>query len=177
MLISTQQTHGASFDINLFYMSDTFVGSSESQSTKMMIDFAPTLDLTRRGALVLGWNYGIVSLSESVDSSDSKFSATDMGPKIGWYINRDRTWSLFFTYNLISTAKYDDGDGELEWRGTSMKVELGYTIDFGSSLLMGAKLNYYSASYSEELSQSTNFEEISYSRSLIYPSLAMVYRF
>lgn len=171
-----ESAYAFSIDFNGFYLSDSLKISSQNTSTKMFTDFALMLNLDRKGTIVAGWNYGIISVSES-GSSTSDFSVSEMGPKFGWYMDKAREWYLGLTYNLQSTATYSaSGSSEAEWRGTSLKVEAGWTPQVSEGFYIGLKLNYYAASFSESLTGTTDYSVISNSRSMIYPSISMTYR-
>ena len=84
---------------------------------------------------------------------------------------------MFLTYNLQTTAKYVSGATDVEWRGSSLKIEFGYRPELTESLLAGMHLIYYTASFSEELTGSTTFALVSNSRAIIYPAFTLSYRF
>lgn len=176
LLFSAPSAQGFTLDLNAFYMSDTLTVSSDTTSTKIFGDLAAMMSMDRKGRLLLGWSYGYISINES-GSTTSEFSLTEMGPKIGYYITKDYLWSVFFVYNLQSTAEYSSGATTAEWRGTSMKAEIGFTPAFSETFYAGLKLNYYLASFDEQFVSGTTFSTISNTRTTIYPTVAFIYRF
>lgn len=162
-------------DLNAFYFSDTFnYNSANSAYKRMMIDLAVGLPLTKKGQWVLGWNYGSYALSEN-PGTETSLKITDMGPKIEYYMNKDRTWLIGLTYNLISKATYSNGS-ETELRGTSMKVEAGYMPEMWENVLMGAKINWYKANFKEEITNQTSLAQVTHGRTVIYPTFAVTFR-
>jgi hypothetical protein len=165
-------------DANVFYFSDDFSYNDTSSSySRTMYDLAVGLTLTKKGRWALAWNYASYSLSETPDTQETSLSITDMGPKIFYYLDKDKTWVIAFTYNLITTADYSDGAGEsTELRGSSMKAEAGYLPMMWEGIYMGAKLNYYKASFKEEITGQTSLEQVTHARTVIYPSFSMTVR-
>lgn len=178
MLLFCTNSFALSIDVNLFYFSDSVEHSSTSSSTDTFYDVALTMNLDKKGKFFTGWSYG--SLSSDRGSSLPSITVTDMGPIFGWHINRGQNWVLVAVYNLISTAQFNDttsGTKE-EWRGSSYKVSFGYKGFVIEELLQaGLYLNYYGSNFSESISNTTTLSSISYSKSEIYPSIFISYRF
>lgn len=164
------------FDINLFYFTDTFTyEGGESAYSRLMWDLAVGMNITKKGRWVLGWNYGSYSLTEN-PGTETSLAITDMGPKLTYYFNRDRTWVIALTYNLITTADYSSGGASTELRGTSLKGEMGYMPMMWENVYMGAKLNYYKADFKEEITNETSLAQVTTGRALIYPTFAVMIR-
>lgn len=175
LLTSAQRAQAAAFETNLFYISDNLEAGDKATGTKMFVDGAILINLTKSGKTLIGWSFGMISTSDT-GADERTFSLMEMGPKLSYLMGRERHWSLAFTYNLQSTAKYTSAGGEAEWRGVSYKVELGYTPQITERIWAGLKLNYYLASFGEQLVGSTTYSTISNSRSLIYPSVSFSFR-
>lgn len=178
LTFSTARAHAAAFvfDANLFYFSDNFTYNSQANTySRMMWDVAPGFAVAMKNRLILGWNYASYSLSEN-PGTETSLTITDMGPKVIYNLNKDKTWVVAFTYNLITTADYSSGSTTTELRGTSMKAEFGYTPMMWESVYMGAKLNYYSASFKEEVTNQSALAQVTHSRAIIYPTFAVTIR-
>ncbi|MBX3023162.1 MAG: hypothetical protein KF799_15920 [Bdellovibrionales bacterium] len=168
------------FEAGFFYFSDTFNYSSEdAKSNRMFWDIMVGMPLTKKGRWILGWNYNSMSFSDQPAGEEAtKLTVTDMGPKVVYYLDKERTWVVGVTYNLITKGKYTAAAASAtELRGTSLKGEFGYVTPMSESLLMGAKLIYYKPSLAEEITNDTSIEKTSNSRTVIYPSFAITYRF
>ncbi|MGE4131364.1 MAG: hypothetical protein AB7F86_06980 [Bdellovibrionales bacterium] len=164
------------FDINAFYLSDTFTYSSASSVyNRTFYDLMAGFGMTKKGSFVLGWAYSSMSFSDN-PGTETKLTITDMGPKIAYYFDKDREWVIGFTYNLITKGTYSSGGSSTEMRGSSMRAELGYVPMMWESVLIGAKLIYYQASFSEEVVNQTTLNGVSNSRKVIYPSLSVTFR-
>lgn len=164
-------------DVNLFYFTDTLTYSSANSDYKRTFyDLMVGVPLTKSRRIVIGWNYASMTYSDN-PGTETSLKITDMGPKLMYYLNKDRTWVVAFTYNLISTGTYSSGGTETELRGTSMKVEAGYMPEMWEDILMGAKLNYYKATFKEEVTNQTSLSQVSNSRTSIYPSFSFTFRF
>lgn len=169
------QAQAASLDFNAFYFSDSLTESATRSNARTFFDLAFTIDLDKKGHYVLGWSYGSLSATDSV-TTNITYSATEMGPQFGWFFTKDKSWSTFLTYNLQATAKFNDGTA-YEWRGSSYKIAVGYRPMVFDGFYAGIFLNYYAASFSEQLVGTTTFSTISYSRGTIYPTLSFSYNF
>jgi hypothetical protein len=132
------------------------------------------MNLSKKGQWVLGWNYDSMSFSDN-PGVITTVAITDMGPKVTYYIDKARTWSLAVTYDLITKAAYNSAGTITELRGTAIKVEAGYTPEMWDGILMGAKINYYKPTFAEEI-VSTSLTKVAYGRAVIYPSFAFIFR-
>ncbi|MGE3681821.1 MAG: hypothetical protein AB7G93_08855 [Bdellovibrionales bacterium] len=163
------------FDANVFYFTDDFTYNNASSAYKRTFwDVMIGLGLNKKASWVVGWNYGSMTFTEN-PGTETSLTVTDMGPKLLVYLDRNRTWALGFTYNLITTADYSTSGVSTELRGTSLRGEFGYLPEMWEGIYMGAKLNYYQASFKEEVSSST-LTEVTHSRTTIYPSFAFTWR-
>ncbi len=164
------------FDINVFYFTDTFTYSSaDSAYKRTFYDFMAGFGLTKKRSFVLGWNYDSMTFSDN-PGAETSLKITDMGPKFVYYFDKDRTWVVAFTYNLITKGTYSSGATTSELRGSSMKAEAGYLPMMWENVFMGAKLNYYKATFNEEITNTTTLTPVSNSRTVIYPSFSMTIR-
>ncbi len=164
------------FDINVFYFTDTFTYSSANSTyQRTFYDFMAGFGLTKKKSFVLGWNYDSMTISDN-PGADVSLKITDMGPKFMYYFDKDRTWVIGFTYNLITKGAYSSGSTTSELRGTSMKGEVGYLPMMWENVFMGAKLNYYKATFNEEITNTTTLTPVTNSRTVIYPSFSMTIR-
>lgn len=162
-------------DLNAFYNSDTFTyASTTSEYKKTLWDVTLGVNLDNRGLWTAGWSYASSSLTEN-PGTETSLAVIDMGPKIIWYLDKDRNWVLAFTYNLITKADYTSGATTSELRGNSMKVEAGYMQPISDAFLLGARINWYKPSFNEEI-VGTTLSDVTHSRAVIYPSFALMLR-
>lgn len=166
-----------SIDSNLFYLSDALDVTSDTTAVKVFMDFSVNLDLSKKGDFTIGWAYSIVTISDDDNGTSTTFGLNEMGPRFGYYLDKEKLWGLFLTYNLQARADYKSGATDVEWRGSSYKFEIGYRPELTESLHAGMHLIYYTASFSEQLTGSTTFELVSNSRAIIYPAFTISYRF
>lgn len=166
------------FEANVFYFSDAFGYSEATKSYgRTFWDIMVGMPLNKKGYWVLGWNYDSMSFTDTPGDTPETLTITDMGPKLMYYIDKERTWVIGLTYNLITKGAYNGGAETTEMRGTSLRAEFGYTPHMTENLLMGAKLNYYKASLIEEVINQTELVKTTNSRTAIYPVFTIVYRF
>lgn len=161
-------------DGNFFYFSDAFKITTPATNTFMAVDGSVNIDLDKKGQFTVGWAYiSITNSSKNADGDVIAFTTSDMGPRLSWFLDKQKAWGLGVVYGLISNATYKGGElSNVKWRGTSLKADFGYTHEFvEESFFMGLRMNYYSASWIEQLVGSTDYSKITYTRGLIYPSL------
>lgn len=163
-------------DVNAFYYSDAFTYSNvESTYKRTMWDLLLGFNVNKRGSWVMGWNYASSTLAEN-PGTETSLTVKDMGPKVLAFLDKDRSWILGVTYNLITTADYASGSTTTELRGTSLKAELGYMAQMSDVFVMGARLNWYKPSFKEEI-DNTTLTDVTHSRAVIYPSFSFTLRF
>lgn len=163
-------------DLNAFYDTKTLTTATQETGNKMLLDVTVAMDVLKKPRLVLGWSYGIFSTTDTTTTTTT-ITTSDMGPRFGWFIDKDEKWSFFVTYNLLASATYTPGGSTASTlRGTSIKADVGWTLPVSDNFFCGIKLNYYSATYAESLVGGSTFTQISYARSFIYPSVVFSYR-
>ena len=176
MLFSASSQALVIFDANVFYFTDDFTTDVSASAKRTLWDLSLGMNLSKKGRIVLGWNYASSSFEDTADSETTTLTISDMGPKLSYFFDKEYVWSLGFTYNLITKGNYDDNGTTKEFRGTSMKVDFGYTPSISENFSIGVKLNYYKPAFNEQISGETTLAAVSYSRTSIYPSMAFNYR-
>jgi hypothetical protein len=175
-LFSTERA-AAYAELNFFYMTDALNNGTADTSSKMFAEGSLGFGIDRENRYLVGWSYGLYSTSNSA-ATTTTYSSTQMGPRFLWFMTKAKTWSLGLTYNIVSTATYDNGSGSAEkWKGTSIKFDVGYNFPMSESWFVGVRLNYSSASYTERLVGTTTYSTVGYTSALTYPSIYSVYLF
>lgn len=162
------------FDLNAFYFSDSIDSGTAFSNNRMVLDLSGAINLSHKGQFVLGWSYSIMSYGAD-GAAAVEASTTDTGPRIGWFIDRRRSWSVNLTYNLFANTTFNDGTEDLKWRGKSYKVDFGYAGFVSDRLAFGVRMNYYAASYSEQFDAADSFSQVSTSQNAIFPSFSATY--
>jgi hypothetical protein len=163
------------FDVNAFYLSDSSsVSSASSASSKLTYGLTLGVNIDKKGAWLVGWNYEALSLSDTASSSTTTYATTQMGPKFYVFFDKDRSWFLSAAYNISTKATYASGAASSQdWTGTAIAASFGYQGEVGSGAYMGLRLNYNAGSYSESAVGGT-YSTISNSRTVIYPSVGLM---
>ncbi len=179
LILTSLESAAAQFflESNGFYYSDGVKVSETTTQTKMLLDFALGFTVDKKNRWQIGWNYSMHS-SNTTGGSEESYSSSEMGPKFGYFFDKNRNWGTSFAYNLIVTGTYKVGAGgaDQNLRGTSMRFDVGYGNDVTESLRMGARLVYNLATYAEEIDDTT-LTKVSYSRNFIYPAFHISYLF
>lgn len=174
VFLLSENSFSAVYDLNLFYDSRALTMSSAETNTKMFIEGSALVDVSKSPHMAVGWSYAMYSTTDAATTSTT-ISASDMGPKFTWFMDKKEFWSLSLTYNLIGSATYSAGSSDT-WRGTSIKADIGWGPPLGDNSFLGIKINYYSATYTENLTGGTSYAQVSYARSFMYPSVFISYR-
>ena len=163
------------FDFNGFYLSDSsVVSSSSSASSKMTYEATLGVNIDKKGAWMVGWNYGALSFSDTVAGSATTYSSTQMGPKFYVFFDKPHSWFLAAAYNLVTKATYQSGSSPSEaWAGTAYSGSLGYQFEVSSGMSLGLRLTYSAATYSQSAVGAT-YKDISDTRSVIYPAIGFM---
>jgi len=169
-------------DTNLFYFSKGRTVTSEDETeNQTLIDLGFGFDIDKKGSFQIGWSVSSFSSTEATaitgTATTTTLSASEMGPKFGYYIDKDQWWGVFLTYNLISTTTYKRGTGdEAKWSGTTIKAEVGFAPQITENIYGGLRLNYYIATFASQIVGTDTYSVISNTRSLIYPAIYFSYR-
>jgi hypothetical protein len=159
----------AFMELNAFYFSDTMNTGTAAVSTRMFIETALGFMIDKNSRYFAGWAYAMHSASDSPSGTAITYASTEMGPRFVIMIDKAKEWSLGFGYYLVTKATYNPGTSE-EWKGTALKIDLGYNFNVNDAFQWGARLNYSSATYTEKLVGAA-YSTSSNSRIFIYPSV------
>lgn len=122
----------------------------------------------------MGWTVNSTELSDGT-SSTTAYKTTEMGPKLGIFLDNKKTWAVFFSYYMNTSLHFNDGVTEQIWRGTALKTEVGYTAQMTDRLFAGVYLHIYQANFSEQILGAT-INAVSYTKTLTYPAVQISYR-
>ena len=177
IFLASSHAKAALLDLNLFYISDSLTTATTASYGKTFYALCAALNIDHKGSYLVGWNYATYSSSEAVGSATTTYTSTQMGPKFLVFLNKDHNWLLGLAYNILTSANDQAGSAPAEiWRGTAYSADFGYHQMVSESLMLGLRLNYSTSSYSEKLI-GTAYSTISYSRTFIYPSMAISFIF
>jgi len=163
-------------EVGAFYYTDKLSSTSSINSSKMNYDLAILMTAEGKNTFAIGWSYtGVSSIDET--TSKTTYKSTETGPKFSYLFGKEKNWYLGLIYNFTAKANFEDTNGSAEWRGTSYKVEFGFMPRISSKLAVGVKFNYHAANYNEQITNSTNLTKTTNSKTLIYPTLSLLYDF
>jgi hypothetical protein len=168
------QNASAYIDLNMFYFGDTFDSNADAKSTTMFIEGSIGFAVDKKQNYLIGWNYSMMNVSRTTTTT-AKYASTQMGPRFIWRIGKSKNWSLGLGYYLLTDAT-DDGTGaEVEWEGTTMKIDFGYAFEVGDALHLGLRGNYSASTYKEQLTAAGAYSEINFKRTHMYPSVYLLW--
>ena len=162
-------------DINFLSFSDKFKTDSDYSISRTTYDIGIGDSMGKSDKWIWALSYGTGTFSD-IATSETTFKYTDVGLKFGYFWTKQKSWFSTLTYNIESTATYNDGTSEVELRGTSIKFDTGYCFWPADWFSVALKLFYYAPTYKESVAGST-LTKISYTRAITYPSLSMIFSF
>src|SRR3954471_4749014 len=109
IFITSLSAQSAYLEANGFLYSDNFTTSTANTTSSRFFDVGLGLSMDSKGYYLVGWNVTIESVSATQSASTTSYASTQMGPKLTAYLDKDRNWSLGFSYNLVTSATYSSG--------------------------------------------------------------------
>lgn len=161
-------------EVGGFFSSDTFTTSSDSTDarTYFSLDLIASLDNKQR--FYAGFHVHQLSINTETEEK-SEYSTLDMGPMLMWVIDQKKNFSLTVGYNVTAQATLNNGDATSDLTGTSLMASVGIMPEVADDLYLGVRINYYNATYSRETIDGAT-EDVSYSRSIIFPTFVISWR-
>ena len=173
LLLAGFSSHAFVIDSNVFYFTDDTESDTDNSNAVTSYTFFIGFNLDKKGRYQAGWNYTSDSTEDDLNGQKEEYSSTQMGPAFVYFLDKELTWRLYFAYNLKTTADFTPTSGaKEEWRGTSMIFNFGYQLAISESFAVGVRLNYSSSDYDESVVGTTK-EDVSFSKVMMYPSLAI----
>lgn len=127
--------------------------------------------------LNLGVNVSAMGTMDEASGTEVKWSTFDYGVKFIAFLDRVKTWGLGLAYNLKAEGNWKSGATELDWRGSSVKFDIGYNPLVFNGFYFGVRLSYYVALYNEESTNGgSSYSSKDVQRSFVYPSIYLSYR-
>lgn len=160
-------------ETNFYYMTDNFTSANTTANGHTFLEAMLGFSSDRKGRFILGWDYLSITASDTESSTTViSLSATAMGPKFMYYIDRARMWNIGLGYLLSATGTYSAGAGSTSetWTGTLLKGDLGFNYWSNDTWMIGVRLNYAAATFNRQM-VSGSYTEESYTRNFIYPTL------
>ena len=166
----------AFIELGGFYYSQGQTTTATTSSARTFFEGTLGYRIDKAGQYLVGWGVASHSQTDSATVSTT-YSSLQMGPRFLWMIDKAKNWSFGFAYYIVTKATYSDGVTSETWKGTALHVDAGYNIPINESFLVGFRLNYSSATYTERLVGAATYSEISYTKTFIYPGISTVYIF
>lgn len=163
-------------EVGAFYYTDKLSSTSSVTSSKTNYDVAILMTAEGKNTFAIGWSYIGVSSSDEM-TTKTTYKSTETGPKFSYLFGKEKNWYVAAVYNFTAKANFEDTNGSAEWRGISYRAEFGFLPRISSKLAAGVKFNYHVASYNEQITNSTTLTKTTNSKTLIYPTLSLLYDF
>ncbi|MEZ0391854.1 MAG: hypothetical protein ACAH59_06545 [Pseudobdellovibrionaceae bacterium] len=163
-------------EFNGFYMTDTFVQDTTSQNSKTFYALDVYANLENKHFLFGGFHVDQVNLQENDGTTTKTLTSLNMGPMLLWVIGKSKIFSWSVGYNLVANGTYNDGTSEKTLTGTGVHSTISAMPEIAENFYLGLKLNYYSLNYNKSVVDNSS-SDVTYSRTLIFPSFGMAWRY
>ena len=167
----------AYLEINGYYNSDNFKNSANTTSTAMFYDASIGFAVDKKSYFLVGWNYTGHSTSKNNGTTTETYSTTQMGPRFILFFDKAKMFNMGFAYNLSTKGTFNNGTNTYTWKGTGMKADIGVNFPMGETSFIGLRLNYSTTAYNEQLEGASSYTQVSYNRTLMYPSIYFFFGF
>lgn len=174
-LFISNGVQAAYLDINFLSFSDTFQTDTTNTISRTMYDVGAGVLMGKSESWIWAMSYGSGKFTDQ-GSTTTTYSYTDLGIKMGYFWTKQKSWFSTLTYNIESKAKYNDGTSEVEFRGSSIKADLGYVFWPAETVGVAAKIFYYAPTFTESIASET-LTQVSNKRAIIYPSISIMFSF
>lgn len=178
-LLPSPSQAGLYYQHSLFYNSTTDNADGFNYSTmKNVLFFGASLgkaDKIILGQNVIFWNKTHKGTSAS---NESKISLLELGPRLTYYFNEARTFSVNIAYDpyVKGTRTLATSSDQEEISGSSIFLSAVYQLKVSKMFFIGASLNYHSVTISES-TVSNVATEVSQTYTSIYPAIDFSIRF
>ncbi len=166
-------------DVNGIYFSDTLSPNGATEDTvvtRMAMDASIGLSLVHDEWLFIGASLFSANTMEK-ETTEVSWKTSDVGLRLIWFFDRVKQWGLGVAYHLSAKGSFNDGTNTEYWRGSSYKIDFGYTPLLFHKFYFGLRMNYYVAQYDESSSDNSTFVSEKNTRTFIYPSIYLGMRF
>ena len=168
--VFVKTAQATTFELGALYLTDDLTSTASTKSSKTAYNVAILMVSEGKNSYGVGWSYQGYSTLDTT-TTDTKYNSTETGPKFIYYFGREKIWYTGLIYNLSAKAKYENSLGSAEWRGTSLVLQFGYLPYVTSKSQVGIKLNYHTASYNEQITNSTTLTATENKKTSIYPTI------
>ncbi len=113
------------------------------------------------------------------DSSSGTMSVTEIGPRFIYFLNDRMTWNISFAWHPYAkgTRTLPTATESTDVTGSAMIASLAYQLPVTKRFYLGASLNYYSYSITEDTTAAGVTSEVSQSYTQIVPMFDISIRF
>ena len=110
-------------------------------------------------------------------STTSKITTLELGPRINYYFNNDKTILMVLAWNPYAKGSRTTVTGaSQDVSGYSFLAGLGYEIKLNRNFYLGASIMYYSLTVTKSETNNTS-TEVSEAYSIVTPMINMSFRF
>lgn len=164
------------FEFNGYYFTKDQKTDEILKSTDMNYEIALGYSIDKAKRYKVGWSY--LGIQEKISGSlETKYASTHMGPKFLVSLDKEHKWVVGLSYLLSSQLKLSENSADYSYKGNSIKADLGYQILVGDWLRLSMRLNYIQSSWTERLDSSDQYLKTSHKKSVMWPSLGVLFIF
>ncbi|MDZ4660832.1 MAG: hypothetical protein SGJ18_04360 [Pseudomonadota bacterium] len=164
-------------DVNGLYFTDKLAQTADMTSSKMMADASIGLGLVQDEWFLIGLSFLSGNFTDEAGGVTTKWTSNDLGLRLFVFLDRIKNWGLGVDYNVDARGKLVVGTNTEYWRGSSYKIDFGYTPLLFHKVYFGVRVNYYVSNYDQSSTDNVTFVAEKNTRSMLYPSLYLGLRY
>jgi hypothetical protein len=154
-LIAICSIANAKFEIQT---STGYTSSSDGKTKNTFSDMTNHIFLgasfDNKEKIIVGQSASFVSNQFKATNTD-KLSTTELGPRLNYYFNDDKTFFAAITWNPYAKGKRTAAGVSEDISGWSYLLSIGAVSKLGNNFFLGASLNYHSLSISKAIAGTT----------------------
>ncbi len=176
--IATIANAGIYAELNGLYGSDTFTTTTNASYSKTYYALDIHANLENKARFYGGFHVDQVNFTEQPNSSTTTtMSSLNMGPMFMWVMDHKKTYSLAAGYNLLANGSLTTtGSNSTTLSGSGLWGSFGVMPEISDNLYIGFRLTYQSFTFNKATTGGAT-TDVSYARSLIFPTFALAWRY
>jgi hypothetical protein len=165
-------------ELNGLYNTDSFTTATTAAYSKTYYALDIHSNLENKNRFYGGFHVDQVTLTEQATAATTTtLTSLNMGPMLMWVMDHKKTFSLSAGYNVLANGTYTvTGSQSATLTGSGLWASLGVMPEISDNWFIGFRLTYYSLSYAKSTTGSAA-ADVSYSRTLIFPTFGLAWRY
>lgn len=176
-LIRPESAHaGLMLDVDASNFQDSTTTSASVSETKSFYGAGVYVDVDSKSEYYLGATFANIATVDSLTAGTTSFGSQDIILGFRWVVDKSRTFMLSAGYGISSQGSYKAAASASTETisGTSTYFKLTAAPEIKGRWNVGLSLIYYQSTYNQSIVSNTK-SDVSYNKTLLFPSLGIAY--